>query len=254
MIPDLHPDTDRRNPPELLVVIPVYNEQNAIRKVIYEWMDELDVWCKDFVVLAIDDGSSDRSLEILHRLQERFGSRLLVTSRPNCGHGQTCLEGYRHGSTMGARYVLQLDSDGQCDPRYFCHLWGIRQQFTVVYGVRTTRDDGWMRGIVSKTLRLMLLLVFGVNCPDANVPYRLMQTDAIMWAVDRIPKDFHLANIALAVLLARDKSCSHGFVPIGFRERYGGEPNVKPLLFGRKAVELYRDMRKMFRKQETPVK
>lgn len=254
MIPELHSESCRLNPPELLVVIPIYNEQNAIQKVIYDWMDELAAWCEDFAMLAIDDGSSDRSLDTLHRLQERFGSRLLVRSRPNCGHGQTCLEGYRSGSKMGAQYVLQIDSDGQCDPCYFYRLWSIRKQFTVIYGVRTTRHDGWTRIVISKILRLMLLLVFRVNCPDANVPYRLMKTDAIMWAVDRIPRDFHLANVALAVLLARDKSCSHGFVPIDFRERYGGESKAKLLLFGRKAVELYRNMRKMFKEQETPVK
>lgn len=254
MTADLYLDADRRSPPELVVVIPVYNEQDSIQKVIHEWMDELGNWCENFVVLVIDDGSSDRSFEILRHLQECFGSRLLVMTRPNRGHGQTCLEGYRHSSTMGARYVFQIDSDGQCDPRYFHRLWRIREQFTVVYGVRTTRDDGLMRVVVSKTLRLMMLLAFGVDCPDANVPYRLMKTDAIMWAVGRIPKDFQLANVALAILLAQDKSCSHGFVPIGFRGRYGGEPSVKSSLFWQKAVELYRDIRKMLREQDIPVK
>jgi dolichol-phosphate mannosyltransferase len=234
--------------------MPVYNEQDSIGKVIHEWMDVLNNWCKDFVMLAIDDGSHDRSLETLRQLQVSFGSRLLVKTRPNRGHGQTCLEGYRHGSMMGARYLFQIDSDGQCDPRYFYSLWHMREQFTVVYGVRKRRDDGWMRFIVSKTLRLMLLFVFGVNCPDSNVPYRLMNTDAVMWAVDRIPKDFYLANVAIAVLLARDKSCSHGFIPTGFRKRYGGETSIKPSLFGRKAVELYRDIRKMLREEETSVK
>jgi dolichol-phosphate mannosyltransferase len=216
-------------------------------------MDELGNWCENFVVLVIDDGSRDRSFEILRRLQEHFRSHLLVMTRPNRGHGQTCLEGYRHSRMMGARYVLQIDSDGQCDPRYFSHLWRIREQFTVVYGVRTTRDDGLMRVVASKTLRLMIRLVCGVDCPDANVPYRLMKTDVVMRAVDRIPKSFQLANVALAILLARDPSCSHGFVPIGFRARYGGEPSVKLSLFWRKAAELYRDIRNILREPDVPV-
>ena len=254
MTPDLLADNELRKPPELVVVIPVYNEQDSIHKVIYEWMDELDYWCENFMVLAIDDGSRDHSLKVLRRLQEQFESRLLVMTRPNRGHGQTCLEGYRYGIKIRAQYLFQIDSDGQCDPRYFYRFWSIRKQFAVVYGVRTTRDDGCIRIIISKTLRLMLLLAFRVNCPDANVPYRLMKTDAVKWAIDRIPKDFHLANIALAILLTRDKSCLHGLVPIGFRKRYGGESSIKPLFFGRHAVELYWDIRKMFRRQQTPVK
>jgi dolichol-phosphate mannosyltransferase len=251
---DSDPTAERRNPPELAVVIPVYNEQDSIGKVIEEWIDELDGCCENFVVLAIDDGSRDRSLDVLRGLQERFGSRLLATTQPNRGHGQTCLEGYRHGIAMGARYLFQIDSDGQCDPRYFRSLWRIREQFTVVYGVRKTRDDGWMRVLISRILGLMLRWAFRANCPDANVPYRLMQADAVAGAIDRIPADFHLANVALAVLLARDKSCSHGFVPIGFRKRYGGQSSVSPLMFGRKAVALHRQIRKMLREGEVPRK
>jgi dolichol-phosphate mannosyltransferase len=92
---------------------------------------------------------------------------------------------------------------------------------------------------------LMLLLAFRVNCRDANVPYRLMKTNEVIGAVNRIPPDFGLANIALAVLLAGDPRCSHRFVPIGFRQRTGGQPSIKPSMFGRKAFELYRDIRKM---------
>lgn len=230
---------------ELLAVIPVYNEQASIGDVVREWMHELDRCCDSFAILAIDDGSKDGSLQALRRLQEQWGPRLLVITRPNRGHGQTCLEGYRQAAAISATYVFQVDSDGQCDPRYFSSLWRLREQFTVVYGVRTTRDDGLARAVISWVLRLMLLVAFHVNCRDANVPYRLMKTNEVMWAVNRIPPDFGLANIALAVLLAGDTKCSHGFVPIGFRQRSGGQPSVKPSMFGRKALELYRDIRKM---------
>ncbi len=233
------------HPPELLVVIPVYNEQASIGEVVHEWMNELDQRCDSFAILAIDDGSKDGSLQALRRLQEQWGARFLVKTRPNRGHGQTCLEGYRHAAGMGATYVFQIDSDGQCDPRYFSSVWQLREQCSVVYGVRTKRDDGLARVFVSRVLRVMLLVAFQVNCRDANVPYRLMKTNEVMWAVNRIPPDFGLANIALAVLLAGNTKCSQGFVPIGFRRRSGGQPSVKPSMFGRKAFELYRDIRKM---------
>jgi dolichol-phosphate mannosyltransferase len=233
------------NAPALLVVMPVYNEQASVAGVVQEWMEELARTCVNFVMLAIDDGSKDDSLSVLQHLQERWGPKLQVVSRPNRGHGQTCLDGYRRAAAMGVRYVCQIDSDGQCDPRYFAGLWRLREQSTVVYGVRTTRDDGLARVFISGVLRLMLLVAFRVNCRDANVPYRLMKTNEVIGAVNRIPPDFGLANIALAVLLAGDPRCSHRFVPIGFRQRTGGQPSIKPSMFGRKAFELYRDIRKM---------
>ncbi len=231
--------------PELLVVMPVYNEQASVPGVVQEWMEELGRSCGDFVMLAIDDGSKDGSLDVLHHLQERWGARLQVVSRPNRGHGQTCLEGYRRAAALGAPYVFQIDSDGQCDPHYFAGLWRLREKSAVVYGVRTKRDDGWARVFISGVLRLLLLVAFRANCRDANVPYRLMKTSAVIGAVSRIPPDFGLANIALAVLLSGDPECSHSFVPIHFRQRTGGTPSIKPSMFGRKALELYRDIQKM---------
>jgi len=245
LIPDIYKQTQ----PELAVIIPVYNEQDSIQKVIHEWILELDQACEHYTILAIDDGSRDNSLAILYELQKQYESRLMVITRPNRGHGQTCLEGYHHADKLGARFVFQIDSDWQCDPRYFPAFWNSRHQAVITSGVRKSRDDGWKRIIVTKTLRLMLLLAFRVDCPDANVPYRLMQTSAIQGAIRQIPTDFHLANVALAVLLRKDKSVTHAFIPIGFRERYGGEPSVKLPLFGRKAIELYRDIQTMLTNQ-----
>ena len=89
-----------------------------------------------------------------------------------------------------------------------------------------------------------------MNCVDANVPYRLMRTAALGSALARVPSDFVLANIALAVLLKQDPRVRHGSVPIRFRARRGGEPSVPLSRFGSKAAELYRQLRAMQRRPE----
>jgi hypothetical protein len=63
--------------------------------------------------------------------------------------------------------------------------------------------------------------------------------------LNRIPTDFFLANIALAVLLRREKSWRHGSIPIRFRERYGGEPSVGLGKFGEKAQELISQLKRI---------
>jgi dolichol-phosphate mannosyltransferase len=230
--------------PELVLVMPVYNEEASVRKVVNEWFAEIENWTENFVFLAIDDGSGDRTLDVLQKLRSRLDGRLAIHSRPNRGHGQSCLEGYRMAADMGAKYVFQIDSDGQCDPQYFFRFWRMREQFDVVYGIRTRRDDGVYRLFVSMFLRFFILASFRVFCPDANVPYRLMRVGAVMDAVNRIPPDYFLANVGLAILLARESTCRHGYVPIRFRERYGGEPSVRAGVFAKKAMELYSNTRK----------
>ncbi|MBS0660626.1 MAG: glycosyltransferase family 2 protein [Verrucomicrobia bacterium] len=231
--------------PELLVVMPAYNEQASVRKVVLEFFDEVENWTEDFVFLVLDDGSTDGTPRVLGRMHDRLGARFEVVRHSNRGHGQSCLAGYRVAVERGIPYVLQIDSDGQCDPQFFFRFWRQREKADVIYGVRTRRDDGLRRMVASMVLRMFLLLGFRTWCADANVPYRLMRTATIAPLLDRIPKNFNLANIALALLLRRTEDVRHAYVPIHFRERYGGEPSVKLSLFGRKAAELWRELREM---------
>ncbi len=231
--------------PELVVVIPVYNEQPSLRKVIREWYLEIENWTEDFVILVMNDGSTDRSPAIVERLQEQLGDRIRLHTHSNRGHGLTCLVGYERALNLGARYVFQIDSDGQCDPQYFFRLWRERDRYQVIYGWRKARDDGWRRVLASRLLRMVLLVTARVWCIDANTPYRLMHASVLKGPVTRLkatPVD--LTNIGLAVLLKR-LSVTHGKVPIRFRERYGGEPSVRLTQFGAKAVELVRQLRGM---------
>ena len=91
-------------------------------------------------------------------------------------------------------------------------------------------------------MKFTLLLVGRVWCEDANVPYRLMKSNLVADKLNMIPTGFFLSNVALSVLLKRDRSVRHGCIPIRFRERYGGEPSVELGRFGSKAAELIDQM------------
>jgi len=195
--------------------------------------------------VAIDDGSTDESLQLLLRLQSSLGDRFVVRTQSNIGHGQTCLRGYREACDRKIPYVFQVDSDGQCDPQYFFRLWRLRNSADVVYGYRKRRHDGLRRVVASYVLRMTLLATAGVYCVDANVPYRFMRTCNLASHLNRIPASFALANVALAVLLRKDPTWKHAYVPITFRERYGGEPSVPMGKFGQKAIELSRQLREL---------
>src|SRR5262249_32407637 len=189
--------------PELVVVMPVFNEQASVRKVAMEFFEEIENWTERFIFLALDDGSTDATPNVLERLRVQLGPRFVIVRHANRGHGQTCLAGYREAGARGAPHVLQIDSDGQCDPQYFFRFWRLRDRAAVIYGARTRRDDGFRRVLASLVLRIFLLIAFRVNCVDANVPYRLMKTEKIVPLLDRIGPDFNLANVGLAVALRR---------------------------------------------------
>jgi dolichol-phosphate mannosyltransferase len=223
--------------------MPVFNEQASIARVIDEWFPVLDREVGNFTLLAIDDGSTDDTRNVLQPMAAALGDRLQIISRPNRGHGQTCLEGYRSALERDIPHILQIDSDGQSDPRYFADFWQLREQYHVIYGKRS-RNDGSRRIIASVVLRVLLRLLARVDCVDANVPYRLMNASACANAIRAVPSDVFLANVALAVILRKDPDIRHGQVPIGFPPRHGGEPSVPFLKFAAKGIELFAQMKR----------
>ncbi len=230
--------------PDLIVILPVYNESASVGRVLREWHSVLANTLENFVILAIDDGSKDNTLEILQQERETLGGRMEILTRANRGHGQSCLEGYRIACQRKIPFILQIDSDGQSDPRFFPEFWKLRDSCEVIYGKRE-RHDGWARVIASGTLRNLLRILERVDCVDANVPYRLMNTEKCASTFAQIPREISLANIALAVLLKRQPAIRHGAVPITFPARYGGEPSVPLRQFAMKGLELFQQLHAM---------
>jgi glycosyltransferase involved in cell wall biosynthesis len=228
--------------PQLLVVMPVFNEQEAVGTVARSWFHALSSELPDFILLAINDGSSDHTPAVLETLRADLGPRFEIITHPNRGHGQSCITGYHAAIERGIPFILQIDSDGQSDPRHFPDFWHRRHQYDVIYGMRN-RQDGRRRILASFLLRLLLRLHAGVRCVDANVPYRLMNTSACAAAIRSIPAHISLANIALAVTLRKQPSIRHGHVHIGFPPRIGGEPSVPFRKFAFKAIELFKQMK-----------
>ncbi len=230
---------------ELLVVIPVFNEERSVGAVLDEWTAELDRSGIDYGILLIDDGSTDSTPEILSDWKcEHPSTRLEIMRHCNRGHGQTCLEGYRIACDRRIPWVFQIDSDGQCDPEFFPTLWAARQEHDVVYGHRAKRNDGLKRVLASVLVKAVVRAASGVFCIDANVPYRLMRTENLRPLVNSIPPDFDLANIALAVQIRR-AGWPESAVPIVFRPRAGGDPSVPISRFAGKAIELFGQLRKL---------
>ena len=163
--------------PELVLIVPVYNEEDAIVPVLTEWRAELSRTVGDgqFSILVIDDGSTDATPS---RLAGLTWPELVVRRHANRGHGQSCLVGYIEAARMGAVRVFQIDSDGQCDPAGFASVWERRQNAPAIYGRRRSRDDGWARRLISSVLRASLKIARRTRLNDTNVPFRLYDANS----------------------------------------------------------------------------
>lgn len=208
---------------ECALVMPAYNEEEAIAGVVAEWADVAKSIGGALVVL--NDGSTDDTLKTLRRL-EGDHPELIVIDKPNSGHGPTCAHGYKWAIEKGFEWVFQTDSDGQTNSEEFLEAWELRDEHDFILGLRRTRGDGIGRWVISRVLRLAIWTVFSTHVRDANVPFRLMRAEKLKPLLELVPDDLFLANAYLAVLLQRSGSGVH-WHPISFAPRVGGVPSVR---------------------------
>jgi len=223
---------------KLYIVIPAYNEEENIEIVVREWHDVVIKINEQSRVAVIDDGSKDSTYTKLQEFQKEL-PQLDVVTKPNSGHGATVLYGYRYALKNGADYVFQTDSDGQTLPSEFWQFWENRECYDIQIGFRKNRQDGISRILVTKTLRLILFLQFGLWITDANTPFRLMSAQSLTELLPKIPKDHNLANVLLTVLFTKAKKKMR-YIPITFRPRQGGVNSInlrKIVRIGIKAVK-----------------
>lgn len=220
--------------------MPVYNEEEAIEPVLNEWITELDRLKLPYTLCLFNDGSKDSTFLKINELANKY-TRLKIVNKANTGHGQTCVLGYQMAIENGADWIFQIDSDGQCDPKYFEKFVPLTDHYQNIYGSRTKRDDGLQRTIVSYFVTLFTLVATGTWVRDANVPYRLMHVDVVKKFAYKVPKDFHLANIFVSVCCQNISKIK--WVPIHFRDRMGGTASVKTFSFVKHGFKLFKQLR-----------
>ena len=237
---------------KLYVIIPAYNEEENIEEVINDWypvVERHDGEGESRLVI-IDDGSKDSTWQ---KLQQAAESRPLFEplTKPNGGHGATVLFGYHYALEHGANYIFQTDSDGQTLPDEFEPFWQQREDWDMVIGWRKGRQDGASRVFVTKTLKAVIKLCFGVTVTDANTPYRLMKAETMQQYLGLIPENFNLSNVLLTVIYHK-KGCKVKYIPITFRPRQGGvnSINMKKIFgIGRQALSDFKKLNEVISEQ-----
>lgn len=202
-----------------------YNEEENIEQVIKAWYPLIEEDRADTSRLVVaDSGSSDRTHEILMELQKNYPKlQILVDTEKQ--HGPKVLALYKYAIAQGADYIFQTDSDGQTDPMEFENFWKMIEEYDLIIGNRTARDDGKSRAYVEKVVCLLLRIYFGVKIPNANAPFRLMRADIVNKYINRMPDDYNIPNIMFTTYFKYyDEKML--FKEISFRPRQAGNNSI----------------------------
>ena len=229
----------------LYIVIPAYNEAENIAQVVNEWYPVVNRYSADGLsrLVIIDDGSRDGTYEILQKEVERR-PLLEVITKANSGHGASVLCGYKYALEKNAAYIFQTDSDGQTLPSEFDVFWHERERYDMVIGWRRGRLDGFSRLVVTKVLKLVIWICFGVWVTDANAPFRLLKTAPLRQIINLIPEGYNLSNVLVSVIYAKRKNPCR-YIPITFRQRQGGVNSINLRKICKIGVKALRDFRRI---------
>jgi len=164
--------------PDLSVVFPVYNEEENIPILLGEIAAALEGRGWTYEIVAVDDGSTDRSLEVLRESRKQYPMLRVLPLEKNSGQTAALDAAWR--SARG-RLVVSLDADLQNDPADIPAMVVKLEQSDVdmVIGVRVNRQDTWSRKMQSKIGNGVRNWITGDRITDTGCSLKLVKREAI---------------------------------------------------------------------------
>jgi hypothetical protein len=208
---------------DLLAIVPAYNEAGAIAGTVAE----IRRHAPGFDVVVVDDGSTDGTADIARRA----GARVLQLPF-NVGIGGAVQAGYAFAAENGYQVAVQVDGDGQHDPRCLPvmleHLRS-RPELNMVTGSRFLAADGHgYRSSASRRLGIrifgrILSLVVGREVTDPTSGLRMSDRRGIELFARDYPHDYPEVE---AVLLMHHHRLVAEELPVRMRERQSGVSSI----------------------------
>ena len=206
----------------VLCVIPAYNEEQAVAKVIAD-LRQSAPWAD---VLVVDDGSVDRTEQ-----RARQAGAMVCRLSYNLGIGAAVQTGLKYAFRNRYDVAIQVDGDGQHPADQIPVLLAALQadpEVDVVIGSRFLEDRGYksprsrLTGI--KIFSAVLSLVCGQKLSDTTSGFRATRGEAIGFLARYYPRDYPEVE---ALLLLHRAGYRLREVPVHMRQRQGGESSIR---------------------------
>jgi glycosyltransferase involved in cell wall biosynthesis len=206
-----------------LIIIPAWNESGSIADVVAEVLGELP----EVDVVVVDDGSADDTSELA-----RAAGATVLRLPYNFGVGGAMRLGYKYARDNGYQMAVQLDADGQHDPRYVPKLLDELGSADLVIGARFAGDGDYRvtgpRRWAMVFLSAVLSRLTGTKLTDTTSGFRAANRTVIELFASWYPVEYLGDTVETLVRLARNKYTVRQ-VPVAMRPRAAGTPSQSPL-------------------------
>jgi glycosyltransferase involved in cell wall biosynthesis len=199
-----------------------YNEEASVETVIREGHGVLKQMGVPFEIVAVQNGSLDRTPEILARLQAEIEELRIVVVEKNQGAGYGALVGLY--SAIGED-VVGVPGDGQVDLTLIPKMYEFKRQCgaDIAYGRRTRRPDGWTRALISRSYNFLMRTVFGLRSKDVNGPPKVISRTVLDAMRLKSTDQFLECEMMLKAERMGLTMCS---IDVDFQARQGGTSSI----------------------------
>ena len=165
-------------PPEgpvkgLSVFFPAYNDSGTIASLVITALRSARKLTTDFEVIVVNDGSADKTAEILDELARTYPEVRVVHHEQNRGYGGALRTGF---ATATRELVFYTDGDAQYDPAEMELLWRrLDDSVDVVNGYKISRSDPMHRIIIGRVYHHTVKVLFGLGVRDVDCDFRLIR-------------------------------------------------------------------------------
>jgi glycosyltransferase involved in cell wall biosynthesis len=163
---------------DISVALPVYNEEGNVRELYQEIVDALTPEPISFEIVFCDDGSSDKSPQILNEIAQLDSRVKVIHLRRN--YGQTGATSVAFENAQGS-VVVGMDSDRQNDPKDIIKLYRkLQEGYDMVSGWRKDRKDGFLlRRFPSIMAHKLITRVTKVKLKDYGCSLKAYRKDVL---------------------------------------------------------------------------
>ncbi len=166
------------NQVDISIVFPVYNEEKNLEELYLKINETLSEIGKSYEIIAVDDGSVDKSFEVLKKLCLRDPKFKAIRFRRNFGQTAALSAGFHHAK---GNIIITMDSDLQNDPSDIPRLLEkIDEGYDVVSGWRADRKDKFIsRRLPSILANKLIVKMTGVNIHDFGCTLKAYRKDVV---------------------------------------------------------------------------
>ncbi len=159
------------------IVVPLYNEEENVRELHGRLRDVLDTLGSEYELIFVDDGSTDRTLQLLQEIQSADGRVVVLSLRRNFGQTAAFAAGFDYAR---GDVIVTMDGDLQNDPKDIPRLLDMIRENDIVSGWRKSRKDPFVsRRLPSIIANRLISKVTGVSLHDYGCSLKAYRREVI---------------------------------------------------------------------------